>query len=121
MRLYALRGATSAEENTSDAIRGATEELMRAIVERNELAIDDVVSCLFTVTDDLDADFPAAAARQVGFSRVPLLCAREIPVPGALPSVIRVLVHYYAPEDRRPTHVYLRDAVALRRDLEEAN
>lgn len=121
MRLFALRGATTADANTSEAIRGATERLMREILARNALAIEDVVSCLFTVTDDLDADFPAAAARQVGFSSVPLLCAREIPVPGALPSVIRVLVHYHADDEHRPTHVYLGDAAALRRDLEEAN
>lgn len=118
MRLFALRGATSAQRNDSDAILDATEELMREVLERNELSVDDIVSCLFTVTDDLDADFPAAAARRMGFANVPLLCAREIPVPGSIPQVIRVLVHYYAEEGHEASHVYLHEAKALRRDLE---
>ena len=66
-----------------------------------------MVSCMFTVTDDLDAEFPAVAARRLGLDSVPLLCAREIPVPGAMPRVIRVLVHYYAPADHEPAHAYL--------------
>jgi chorismate mutase len=78
------------------------------------------VSCLFTLTEDLDAEFPAVAARQMGLSRVPLMCAREVPVPGALPRVIRVLVHYYAEGDHEPRHVYLREATSLRADLESA-
>lgn len=118
MRLFALRGATSAKRNDSGSILDATEELMREVLERNELAVEDIVSCLFTVTDDLNADFPAAAARRMGFANVPLLCAREIPVPGALPQVIRVLVYYYAPADHVASHVYLHEAKALRRDLE---
>ena len=69
---------------------------------------------------DLDAEFPAVAARRLGLSRVPLLCAREVPVPGSLARVIRVLVHYYAPEDHKPRHVYLGEARALRVDLESA-
>jgi len=118
MRLFALRGATTVEINESDTILDATEELMTEIMSRNALTPSDVVSCLFTVTSDLDADFPAAAARRVGFSGVPLLCAREIPVPGALPRVIRVLVHYYAADEHQATHVYLHEARALRTDLE---
>lgn len=118
MRLFALRGATTARTNDSDSILDATEELMTEIMARNALTPEDVVSCLFTVTADLDADFPAAAARRVGFSGVPLLCAREIPVPGALPRVIRVLVHYYAGDEHTATHVYLHDARTLRTDLE---
>ena len=78
------------------------------------------MSCIFTLTDDLDAEFPAVAARALGLDAVPLLCAREVPVPGSLPRVIRVLVHYYAPEGHHPRHVYLRDARALRADLEAA-
>ena len=66
------------------------------------------MSCIFTATEDLDAEFPAVAARAVGFDRVPLLCAREIPVPGSLPRVIRVMIHYYAAEEHQPAHVYLR-------------
>ena len=118
MRLFALRGATSAQRNDSASILDATEELMREVLERNELSVDDIVSCLFTVTGDLDADFPAAAARRMGFANVPLLCAREIPVPGSIPQVIRVLVHYYAEDGHEASHVYLHEAKALRRDLE---
>jgi chorismate mutase len=120
MRLFALRGATTVDVNESPAILAATEELMRAIMERNAIGPDDVVSCIFTLTDDLDAEFPAVAARGLGFDRVPLLCAREVPVPGALGRVIRVLIHYYAPEDHSAEHVYLGEARTLRADLESA-
>jgi chorismate mutase len=120
MRLFALRGATSVEANDSSAILAATEELMRQIMDRNAIGPDDVVSCIFTLTDDLDAEFPAVAARKLGFDRVPLLCAREVPVPGALGRVIRVLIHYYADEAHRAQHVYLGEARALREDLESA-
>jgi len=95
-------------------------ELMKAIMERNALAPDHVVSCIFTATNDLNAEFPAVAARALGFDRVPLLCAREIPVPRALPRVIRVLIHYYADSDHESRHVYLGDASALREDLQAA-
>src|SRR5689334_23594401 len=108
MRLFALRGAASVTANEPAAILGATEELMREIMKRNELRPDDVVSCIFTLTEDLDAEFPAVAARNLGFDHVPLLCAREIPVPDALPRVIRVLMHYYAEDEEHTTkHVYL--------------
>ena len=90
MRLFALRGAIGVEGNDAGQILEGTAELMRTILERNGLATGDVVSCIFTVTDDLDAEFPAVAARAVGFDRVPLLCAREIPVPGSMPRVIRM-------------------------------
>jgi chorismate mutase len=120
MRLYALRGANSVEANLPDAILGATDELMRELMSRNELEAEAMVSCIFTATDDLDAEFPALAARQLGLDRVPLLCTREIPVPGSLPRVIRVLVHYYAPDQHSPRHVYLREARVLRADLESA-
>ena len=120
MRLFALRGATGVESNDAEHILDGTAELMRTILERNEISPDDVVSCIFTATEDLDADFPAVAARAVGFQRVPLLCAREIPVPGSMPRVVRVMLHYYAPEDRPPRHVYLGDARSLRADLDAA-
>jgi chorismate mutase len=120
MRLFALRGASSVDRNTSEAILGATEWLMREIMKRNDLSPDNVVSCIFTLTDDLDAEFPAVAARQLGFEHVPLLCAREVPVPGSLPRVIRVLIHYYADDEHVTRHVYLGDARALRSDLEAA-
>jgi chorismate mutase len=120
MRLYALRGAISVERNEAPAILEATTELMRTIVERNSLRPENVVSCIYTATDDLDAEFPAVAARALGFERVPLLCTREIPVPGSLPRVIRVLIHYYAADDHEARHVYLREARVLRADLEAA-
>ena len=120
MRLHALRGATTVDQNSADAILGATEWLLREIMKRNDLLPADVVSCIFTLTDDLDAEFPAVAARNVGFSRVPLLCSREIPVPGSLPRVIRILMHYYAPDAHRSQHVYLGEARRLRADLEAA-
>ena len=93
---------------------------MREVMERNSLEPEQMVSCIFTCTDDLDAEFPAVAARRLGLSSVPLLCAREIDVPGALPRVIRVLLHCYADPDSEPRHVYLRDAESLRRDLQGA-
>src|SRR5262245_46748507 len=115
MKLVALRGANTVDSNTADAILSATDTLMREILARNELAAEDLVSCIFTLTPDLDAEFPAVAAREMGLSSVPLLCAREIPVPGALPQVIRVLIHAYM--DRRAEHVYLGEAAKLRPDL----
>jgi chorismate mutase len=120
VRLRALRGAITVEENEADAIVGATEELVREVMERNDLSVGDLVSCIFTCTDDLDAEFPALAARGLGLSGVPLLCAREIDVPGSLPRVIRLLVHCYAEAAAPARHVYLREAVSLRRDLEGA-
>jgi len=119
-RLFALRGATTVAYNDATEILDATTELMQAIVARNALSPEHVVSCIFTTTDDLDAEFPAVAARALGFERVPLLCAREIPVPGSMPRVIRVLIHYYAPDSHEPEHVYLRQAAALRVDLAAA-
>ena len=107
-------------ENRTEAILEATEELVRAVIERNSLTPDDMVSCIFTSTDDLDAEFPAVAARRLGLESVPLLCARELPVPGAMPRVIRLMLHCYPPEEEVPRHVYLREAVGLRRDLEGA-
>lgn len=120
MRLFALRGANSVAANDRDAILDATDVLIRELMSRNGLAVDAFVSCIFTLTPDLDAEFPAVAARRMGFDRVPLLCAREIPVPGALGSVIRVLAHYHADPDHVPQHVYLGAAQSLRHDLTSA-
>ncbi len=120
MRLFALRGANSVERNEADEILASTDQMMRELMERNQLTAEAMVSCIFTATDDLDAQFPAVAARRLGLDRVPLLCAREVPVPGSMPRVIRVLVHYYAEEDHVPRHVYLGQARALRSDLESA-
>jgi chorismate mutase len=120
VRLRALRGATTADANDANAILEATEELVSEVLERNQLRMEDLVSCIFTCTTDLDAEFPAVAARQLGFDRVPLLCTREVPVPGSLPMVIRVLIHYYADDDHEAGHVYLGEARRLRRDLDAA-
>jgi chorismate mutase len=120
MRLFALRGAISIERNDARAILDATKALMLEIVERNGLTPETVVSCIFTATQDLDAEFPAVAARALGFDRVPLLCAQEIAVPDSLPRIIRVLIHYYAPDGHVAKHVYLGAATALRVDLQAA-
>ena len=100
-RLFAVRGAVQAEANEAAAILAATSELMQELIERNALGPETIVSCLFTTTEDLDAEFPAVAARNLGLDTVPLLCCREIPVPGSMPSVIRVMVHFYGPASHR--------------------
>ncbi len=120
MRLRALRGAITVEENEPELIVGASEELLREVIDRNELRAEDMVSCIFTCTDDLNAEFPAVAARRLGLNAVPLLCARELEVPGALPRVIRLMVHCYADAERPAQHVYLGEATSLRADLEGA-
>jgi chorismate mutase len=119
-RLFALRGAISVSANNDAEILDATSELLREILDRNTLTPEQVVSCIFTATNDLNAQFPAVAARALGFDRVPLLCARELDVPHALRRVIRVLIHYYADEAHEPRHVYLGEAASLRSDLQAA-
>ena len=120
LRLWAVRGATKAERNDPDSIVEATEELMRELIARNDLVPERMVSCIFTATHDLNAEFPAVAARNLGLDKVPLLCAQEVDVPGAMVSVIRTLLHYYAPSDHTPTHAYLGEAQELRSDLKAA-
>ena|SRR5215213_3703150 len=120
MRLHALRGATTVEADERDAILAGTDELMRELLSRNGLAAEDLVSCIFTLTPDLHAEFPAVAAREMGLSAVPLMCAQELAVAGAMPRVIRVLVHCYLAEGREARHVYLGEAVKLRLDLQGA-
>jgi chorismate mutase len=119
-RLFAVRGAVQAEANESGPILTATEELMRELIERNGIEPAEMVSCLFTTTEDLDAEFPAVAARDLGLTAVPLMCCREIPVPGSMPRVIRVMLHFYAPAAHEPVHVYVGEAQKLRTDLEAA-
>src|ERR1700733_2185607 len=106
-RLFALRGANSVERNDAESILSATSELIHELMSRNGLMAESMVSCLFTLTEDLDAEFPAVAARALGLSRVPLMCMREVPVPGSLPRVIRTRFHYYRDEDPAPGHVSL--------------
>ena len=116
--LRALRGATTVAANTAEDIVGGTSELLRAMLERNEVALDDLVSLIFTTTPDLNAEFPAAAARGIGIAHVPLLCAQEIEVPGDVERCIRVLVHLYTDRDYASLrHVYLGEAKQLRTDL----
>jgi chorismate mutase len=116
-RVWAVRGAIQAERNDAEAILTATEELMRELIARNGLQPESVVSCFFTSTEDLDAEFPAVAARRLGLDEVALMCGHEMNVPGAMPRVIRVLAHYYAPADHRPEHTYIGEAQKLRSDL----
>ena len=119
-RLHALRGAISVERNDAESILAATQELMRELMLRNGIEPDQMVSCIFSCTGDLDAQFPAVAARGLGLQNVPLLCTREIDVPGALERVIRVLLHYYADDSHTAQHVYLGEASKLREDLRAA-
>ena len=116
-RLVALRGATTVDADTEGNIRQRTEELLTQLFERNDLAIDDIVSILFTATPDLRSDFPAAAARTLGLSNTPLLCAQEIPVEGGMARCIRVLIHCYRPAGATRHHVYLHEARQLRLDV----
>ncbi len=121
LRLVALRGATSVEENTKEAIWTATRELVGEVLGRNGFSAKETVSIIFTATPDLNADFPAAAVRDLGFAQVPLLCTQEIAVPGALPRCIRLLLHAYLPLPQdRMRHVYLHKAQVLRTDLNDA-
>ncbi len=114
-----IRGATQIEANTVEAMEEAVAELCAALVERNAIRPEDIGWAIFTVTHDLDADFPARAARaRNGWHMVPMICSREIPVPGSLPRVIRVLLHVET-LDRPVRHVYLRGARALRPDRAE--
>ncbi len=118
MAVRAIRGAVQLDEDDRDHLLASVDELIREILGQNALATDDLISMIFTATPDLHSEFPALAARQLGIGDVPLLCAQELDIAGALPRVIRVLVH--AETDRTKAevrHVYLRGAAALRRDL----
>ncbi|MCD0450718.1 chorismate mutase [Actinocorallia sp. API 0066] len=118
MAVRALRGAIQVDADERDEILEATTELMAEVMSRNELTTDDVISVIFTSTPDLKAEFPALAARKLGFSEVPLICATEIDRPGALPRVIRLMAHIETDRPRSEMqHVYLRGATALRVDI----
>ncbi|HEY6567756.1 MAG TPA: chorismate mutase [Actinomycetota bacterium] len=119
MKVRAARGAIAVAEDSPTCVFEATERLLRAMLERNLVETDDLISVLFTATDDLRSAFPAEAARRMGLGAVPLMCAREIPVAGAMPSVVRALMHFHT--DRalaEVQHVYLDGAETLRDDLE---
>lgn len=114
----ALRGATTVAADSPEEIATATVELLEAMFQRNGVDHDDLISLWFTATEDLVSAFPATAARTIGLGDVPLLCAREIPVPGSMPRCVRVLAHLTTDRSRDELrHVYLRDAVSLRDDL----
>jgi chorismate mutase len=118
MAVRAIRGATQLDADDRDHLLASVDELIREILAENGLATDDLISMLFTATPDLHSEFPALAARRLGIGDVPLLCTQELDVTGAMPRVIRVMVH--AETDRAKAdvrHVYLRGASALRRDL----
>jgi chorismate mutase len=119
-KVVAIRGAVQTGENSAEAILESTEELMREVIDRNELDPEHMISAIFTTTGDLNAEFPAVAARAMGLNEVPLMCAQEIPVPGSMTRVIRVLLHTNAPEDFKPQHVYLGETRNLRADLNAA-
>ena len=118
MAVRAVRGATQVDQDDRQEILDATTELLAAVLDRNGLTPDDLISVIFTATPDLRAEFPAYAARQMGIVDVPLLCATEIAVPGAMPRVLRLLAHVETDRPRSEVrHVYLRGAAALRTDL----
>jgi chorismate mutase len=118
MAIRAIRGATQLDSDDRDHLLVSVEELIREILEQNDIETDKLVSMILTATPDLHSEFPALAARQLGIGDVPLLCAQEIDVDGAMPRVIRVMVHIESDLPRSEIrHVYLRGAAALRRDL----
>src|ERR1700761_3822256 len=113
-----LRGATTVDVDTVEQVTERSQELILRLMERNDLVEDDIVSVLFTTTADVTSVFPATAIREIGFGAVPLLCAAEIPVPGAMPLCVRVLLHVYTARSRDEIHhVYLHGAQGLRDDL----
>jgi chorismate mutase len=114
-----IRGAITVHEDQPETILQATQELLLAIMAANpKLQADDIASTIFTVTEDLAAAFPARAAHKLGWDRVPLMCAREISVPGSLPGCIRILIHWNTHlSQSQIQHVYLKDAASLRPDL----
>jgi chorismate mutase len=118
MMCRGLRGAITVENNTAEEILGATGELLQALVAANDIRRDQVASVVFTTTIDLNAAFPAVAARELGWTDVALLNAHEMAVPGSLPRCVRILIHVNTergPDELR--HIYLRDAIKLRPDL----
>ncbi len=122
MRLAALRGATTLAADTRDEVLERTSELLTALLQRNDLTTDELVSLLFTATDDIHSEFPAAAVRAAGISDVPMICARELAINGdsAIPLCVRVLAHVEVDKPRSALrHVYLRGARQLRSDLPE--
>lgn len=118
MAVRGIRGATSISENTKDEIVSKTREMLEVLVRKNGIIVDDIASALFTVTDGIDAEFPAVAARKLGWVYTPLMCALEIPVEGSLKNCIRVLLHVNSEKKQEEMiHIYLYEAEKLRPDL----
>jgi chorismate mutase len=116
MAIRGIRGATTVSNNTQEEILSATKELLSEILTANEIKVEDIASVIFTATKDLNAEFPAVAARQLGWKETPLLCAVEIEVPNSLKKCIRVLLQVNTDKAQRDIkHVYLKEAVKLRR------
>jgi chorismate mutase len=118
VRVRAVRGATQLEEDSRDHMLERVAEMVTGIMDANDLTVDDFISVIFTATADLGSEFPAYAARQLGFDDVPLICARELEIEGSMPRVVRVMAHVETHLGRAEvTHVYLHGAAGLRRDL----
>jgi chorismate mutase len=118
MRVRAVRGATQLDEDTREHMLERVAEMVTDVLSANDLVVDDFISIVFTATDDLHSEFPAYAARRLGFDDVPLICARELEVEGSMPRVVRMLAHVETHLSRAEvTHVYLHGAARLRRDL----
>jgi len=116
MSIRGIRGATTVQNNDKQEIVSATKELLSKILEKNQLKIEDIASVVFSATEDLNAEFPAVAAREIGWNDTPLLCTREINVPGSLPKCIRVLLSVNSDKPQKEVkHIYLKEAVNLRR------
>lgn len=122
IRVRGIRGAITVERNTREEIIAATKELLLSLVRENGIEIEDIASIFFTLTPDLNAEFPALAARELGWQYVPLLCAQEIDVPGAMGKVLRVLMHVNTEKSQKELkHLYLKGAATLRLDLSSGN
>ncbi len=118
MSVRAVRGATQLEQDTREQMLGRVTELVQQVMDANGLEVDDFISVIFTATSDLHAEFPAYAARRLGFGEIPLICARELEIAGSMPRVVRLMAHVETELPRSEvTHVYLHGAAALRSDL----
>ncbi|WP_459975814.1 chorismate mutase [Nocardioides pyridinolyticus] len=118
MSVRAVRGATQLDEDVRDHLLERVAEMVTDVMESNGLEVDDFISVIFTATSDLHSEFPAYAARRLGFGDVPLICARELEIEGSMPRVVRMMAHVETDLPRSDiTHVYLHGAAALRRDL----
>ena len=120
MRIWAIRGAVTLESDTRVQVQEKTQRLVKEMLARNDVAHEDIVSIVFTATEDVSAEFPATAARALGLGDVPLLCARELTIEGGMPLCVRILMHVYTDRGRAELHhVYLDGARSLRDDLPE--